>query len=140
MAAVTVYASKIDGWLAAVLGAAVVSSLWASRHLLLAGSPAAWLAAPLIACVGAGLPLWVLLDTRYVVDATHLRIRSGPFRWTVPIAGIVRIAPTSNPLSSPALSLDRLRIEYGRGASVMVSPRDRAGFMRAIEAARKQPG
>lgn len=136
MTAVTVYASKVDGRLAAVLGAAVGSSLWAGRHLLLTGSPAAGL----IACVGAGLPLWVLLDTRYVVDATHLRIRSGPFRWTVPIAGIVRIAPTSNPLSSPALSLDRLCLEYGRGASVMVSPRDRAGFMRAIEAARKQPG
>lgn len=135
-----VYASKVDSWLAAVLGVAIVSSLWASRHLLLAGSPAAWLVAPLIAGVGAGLPLWVLLDTRYTVDATHLRIRSGPFRWAVPIAGIVRIVPTSSPLSGPALSLDRLRIEYGRGASVMVSPHDRTGFMQAIGAARDRPG
>ena len=31
-----------------------------------------------------------------------------------PVAEITRITPTRNPLSSPALSLDRLRNEYGR--------------------------
>ena len=79
----------------------------------------------------------------YTLEGRNLIVRSGPFRWTIDVDEITGVEKASGFMmarSSPALSLDRLRIEYGRGASVMVSPRDRAGFMRAIEAARKQPG
>jgi hypothetical protein len=37
------------------------------------------------------------------------------------------IGPTRNALSSPALSLDRLRIEYSHSLAVMVSPDDEEG-------------
>lgn len=43
---------------------------------------------------------------------------------------------TSNPLASPALSLDRLKIEYGQGHWIMISPRDREGFLRELESRR----
>jgi len=66
-----------------------------------------------------------------------LLVRSGPFRWRVPIADIVRITPTTNALSSPALSLDRLRIEYGRGSAIMISPRDKDQFLRDLEEFRR---
>jgi hypothetical protein len=38
---------------------------------------------------------------------------------------------TRNPPSSPALSLDRLRVQFGRGwgKAVMISPADRNGFL-----------
>jgi hypothetical protein len=52
------------------------------------------------------------------------------------VLDITAITPTSNPLSSPALSLDRLRIDYGKGRSVMISPRDKQGFLGAMESAR----
>jgi hypothetical protein len=42
------------------------------------------------------------------------------------------VTPTRNPLSSPALSLDRLRIDYGRGRRIMVSPRDPGAFLREL--------
>ena len=47
------------------------------------------------------------------------------------------IRPTRNPLSSPALSLDRLRIDYGSGRSIMVSPEDKDKFIGDIEDARR---
>jgi hypothetical protein len=40
---------------------------------------------------------------------------------------------TRNPLSSPAMSLDRLRIEYGQGKAIMISPEPRAEFLRQLE-------
>jgi hypothetical protein len=75
----------------------------------------------------------VLRSTYYVIDAGTLVIRSSVFAWRVPIAEIRSITPTRSALSSPALSLDRLRIEYG-GKSILVSPEDRQRFIEALRA------
>ncbi|MFQ5610075.1 MAG: PH domain-containing protein [Woeseiaceae bacterium] len=41
--------------------------------------------------------------------------------------------PTRNPLSSPALSLDRLKITYGpKNRKVLVSPADKESFVQAL--------
>ena len=80
----------------------------------------------------------VIRNTCYVIDVGTLRIRSGPFRWTIPLADIVEITPSRNPLSSPALSLDRLKISLGKRKFVLVSPEDKAGFIRAIEQAKQE--
>lgn len=132
----TVYRSRIDAWLLIVLVAAMAASLVAGIALVSAGSIAAWWSLALIAGVGILLPSWLLLGTRYTLAPERLTIRSGPFAWQVPLADITGITPTRNPLSSPALSLDRLRIDYGPGRSVMISPRDKARFIQDLEALR----
>lgn len=135
----TVYKSKIDGWFAVTVLGAMAASALASISVILTDSSPMWLwwTAFLIAGIGIGLPLWLLLGTDYALDSKHLHIKSGPFKWRVAIADITRITPSSSPLSSPALSLDRLRIDYGRGASIMISPRDKERFIREIEALRR---
>ncbi|WP_313055482.1 PH domain-containing protein [Pseudomonas lopnurensis] len=136
----TVYPSKIDWWLAVALVCSMAVCAWASVNIVAAGAPAAWwLALPTMG-LGTGLPPWLLFGTRYILEATHLRIKSGPFAWRVPLADITSITPTANPLSSPALSLDRLRIDYGRGSTVMISPRDKEQFIQEIEALRRAVG
>ncbi len=65
-------------------------------------------------------------------------IRSGPFRWQVPISEIEDIVQTRNPLSSPALSLDRLQVSYSNGRTIMISPADREGFIEAVENVRRR--
>ena len=80
----------------------------------------------------AALPLWLLRTTDYTITDTHLRIRCGPLRWSVPLADVRAIGPTRNALSSPALSLDRLRIEYSHSLAVLVSPDDKEGFLGAL--------
>ena len=132
----TVYRSKTDLWLIALLAIAMIASLSGALVMFSTGTPAALMVAALIAIVGLGLPLWLLLSTRYVLGQDQLRVLSGPFKWCVPLAKITAITPTSSPLSSPALSLDRLRIDYGVGNSVMISPRNKEQFVKAIEAAR----
>jgi hypothetical protein len=82
--------------------------------------------------------VWLLKTTCYTLEPTRLLVRSGPFSWNVPLAGIHSITPTRNPLSSPALSLDRLCIEYGKHGSLMISPADKQGFLRELETLRAQ--
>jgi hypothetical protein len=98
------------------------------------GAPGGLLANLVLVLLGAVLPLWVMLQTHYTITATGLRIVSGPFRWNIPLHEIRSVAPTRNPLSSPALSLDRLRIEYESGKWIMVSPRDKENFLRELRA------
>lgn len=131
-----VYTSKIDTWLVLVLGAAAVLVLFAAYAVIKSkGMMGVLLMLPAV-LIGLGLPLWLIATTRYIVNSTHLFIRSGPVALQVPVADITAITPTTNPLSSPALSLDRLRIDYGRGQSVMISPRDKEQFLSDIAARR----
>jgi hypothetical protein len=127
-----VYRSRVDWWLGAVLAAGGGVSLVSSVAALVAGAPPAPALLGIVA--GVGLPCWLLLGTTYALDDTTLRVRSGPLRWRIPLADITGTAPTSNPLSSPALSLRRLRIEYGAGRSLMISPRDEDDFLRELGA------
>jgi membrane protein YdbS with pleckstrin-like domain len=129
------YRSKVDTWLLWVL--------WSTPAVVLvAAGSAAWSGAlpiPVALLVVASaslLPWWLIRSTRYELSETTLRVRSGPWRWDIPITDIRAIVPTRSPLSSPALSLERLRIEYGTGRSLMISPVDPERFLRALEARR----
>lgn len=137
----TVYRSKVDSWLLVVLLGAMAVSLYTAGAVLAADrSVSAWLTAFVSGGLGLGLPLWLLLTTRYVLDPERLEVHSGPFAWTVPVREITRVVPTNNPLSSPALSLDRLRIEYGRGRAIMISPRDKLRFLDDLDRVRARAG
>ena len=94
--------------------------------------------APLLLLAGV-FQLHALYSVEYTLDATDLRIRASFFRWRVPLAAIESIEPTRNPLSSPACSLDRLLIRYA-GKRIMISPADRAGFLRALRQRAPQLG
>lgn len=127
------FRSKIDGWLLLVLLAGCVMAVAGLAVALYQGPFGAQLVLVIIAVLLAlALILSVLLHTLYRVDARTLTVISGPFRWRIPVAEIESVRPTRNPLSSPALSLDRLRIEYSGGKRMLVSPADKAGFMKAI--------
>ena len=133
----TVYQSKVDAWLVAVLAIAMASSLFGAVTALSASMPVTWAIAAFIAVLGVGLPLWLLFSTHYTLGDEQLLVQSGPLKWRIPLADIKSVTPSNSPLSSPALSMDRLRIDYGRYSSLMISPRDKDQFIRDIEAARR---
>lgn len=124
-----VYPSKIDRWLSILFTFSAAASVAACVAALSTGEPAAWLLVVFILLVAVGLPWWLIHATAYTVTDATLLIRSGPFRWCIALLDIHSIEATTNPLSSPALSLDRLRIDYGKNSSIMISPEDRAGFL-----------
>jgi hypothetical protein len=85
-----------------------------------------------------GFILWTFRSTRYLVTDREVIARSGPFRWRIEIAAIESIKPSRSPISSPALSIDRLEVRYGRGRKLLISPEDRVGFLDAVVA--RSPG
>lgn len=126
------FRSKIDAWLGALILGAVgfmIATLIETGQTAGNQSPLAIVA---MLIVGCGIPLWMLFDTRYTVTPDQLLIKCGPFRWRVPRDQIQGVTPTRSLLSSPALSLDRLQIQYGNGKSVLVSPKDKGDFITAI--------
>ncbi len=126
------FKSKIDRWLlfllVAVMVFEVVVMVIAATQLNSPREATVLIVASLavVALIGS-----MLLGTHYTVAGDTLRVACGPFRWKVPIDAIQSVEATRSPLSSPALSLDRLRIHYGK-RRIMVSPSDKAGFLKAI--------
>ena len=75
----------------------------------------------------------IMRSTYYAIDGDTLLIRCSMITWRVPIREITSITPTRSALSSPALSLDRLRIEYDN-KEILVSPADKQRFIAALRA------
>jgi hypothetical protein len=128
-----VYPSKVDTWLGNVLRTVPVLLVFVVWELIQAPVPGRWFIALAILSIGICLPLSLLFLTRYTLSETHLSIRSGFFTWSIPLNDISAIEPTRDPRSSPALSMDRLRIQYGRAKSVMISPANREEFLSALK-------
>lgn len=126
------FPSKVDTWLLVVLALSAVPAAIGAVGALRAGAVVDKTIAAVAATIGLGLPLWVLARTDYTVDEAMLHIRSGPFRWHVPVQNIVSVNASRNLLSSPALSLDRIELVLVKGRALRVSPEDRAGFCRAL--------
>lgn len=127
------FESKRDLWLQLLAwGAALVCIIVLSPLLIANVAGTLKLLIGGLLALSVGLIGWVNLGTYYVVDDATLSIRCGPFHWRVPIDAIQRVVPTRAAWSSPALSLDRLRIEYGDGKWIMVSPALREEFVRSL--------
>lgn len=126
------FPSKADIWLAVLMCLGALAALLGAYIFASRVAGLAMLGAACIGVVGAGLPLWMLFSTQYRVEGSVLHIQSGPLRWKIATSSIRSVKRTRSALSSPALSLDRLRIEYDGGKSIMISPRDREGFLKAI--------
>ncbi len=75
----------------------------------------------------------IFLTTYYVINGHNLIIKCGfLFNKTIDINTIKKISETNNPLSSPATSLDRIEITYGKFDSVIISPKLKKEFINEI--------
>lgn len=127
------FKSKIDRWIVLLLVVVIATEIVAiGTAAFQAGDPLALTGLILTAIAVVALMIWLMLGTHYTVDRGILKIVSGPFRWKVTIDRITSVEATKSLLSSPALSLDRIRIRYGKKRRIMVSPADKAGFLKAI--------
>jgi hypothetical protein len=122
------YRSKVDGKIALVVGSAVAVLVVAGATLP-DRSHEASVAVHAASLFCLALCVWTLLGTYYVIDSTTLVVRSGPFHWSVPLREIRSVQPTRDVRSGPALSFDRLRIEYGAGRVLLISPREKDAFL-----------
>ncbi len=77
--------------------------------------------------------LHLFSKTYYVLDGNQLRIKAGLLiNLLINIDEIRQISETRNPISSPALSLDRLEILYKKYSRVYISPREKNEFIQDV--------
>ena len=124
------FKTKVDWWigilvsLPAVMVPLALFEDWSAAGLTLSN------VLPLVLLVGiyGGL----LFPMVYEVADEGLIVRFGLARSVIRYDTIIRVIPTRNPISSPAMSLDRLHIDSGNALGPNLSPADRAGFLAAL--------
>jgi hypothetical protein len=117
-----VFKSKIDWW----FGLALVYPIFLSIMSMLEGE---W-----IGLLGLVVVVMLVLifskTTRYIINENQLIVKS---TWIVneriDISKITKIEKSNSILSSPALSLDRLRIRYNRFDEILISPKEKKEFI-----------
>ena len=127
-----IFSSKVDWWIGALIFVAVPSLLIYSFVQTLANDPhqnqivIASSVLYLITLFGIIFPI------RYEITDDELIIKSGYIQRSVPFENISGVYPTMNPLSSPALSMHRLRIQCDRRYPLLISPNNREEFLKVI--------
>jgi hypothetical protein len=133
MDATTVFRSKVDWWLALILFSIPGVPMLVRWTRFDTGSlqPSFWI--PVI--VAAAL-LVVFVPIRYVIEGETISVQCGVIGWEYTafhVREVQSVRPTYDILASPALSLDRLSVEMGFRGAILISPKDKAGFLRALE-------
>jgi hypothetical protein len=113
-----IYKSKVDWWLIILIGCVfgypIIDGILTNEYFLSA----------IFAFV---LVLFFLLakTIKYRIEVGNLMI----WNTKIEIKSIRKIYRTNNPLSSPALSLDRLAIVYNKFDEILISPKERNEFI-----------
>lgn len=118
------FRTKVDWW----VGACMVFAVLAGPVAVAAAREWVWLPLVLASDLVIALVCW---PCDYTLGENTLLVRSGVMRWRIPYADIDRVYPTRSPISSPAWSLDRLAVAYGK-KWVMISPEDPKAFATAL--------
>ncbi len=127
------FPSKVDAWLVVILVISILAIDGGFVGVVMENEePVVTIVVGIFMLLMVLLVISLLFRTYYSVEGDTLRVVSGPFSWRVPIDEIQALEPTRNPLSSPALSLDRLRIRYSGKKQILVSPADKRRFAKAL--------
>lgn len=116
-----VYKSKIDWWL-------IVVVFIVFAYLLLEGILSKDYFMFLVFFCFVGFVFLLFKSIKYEIDGKMLKI----WRTKIDIKSIRKIYRTNNPLSSPALSLDRIAVVYNKFDEVLISPKEREAFIQEL--------
>ena len=131
-----VFRSKIDWWLwgvSIVTTGLLLQFLWT---MYIEGTMQQYPEHALLYVLTMALLWWPILNTRYIVTEQHLVIHSMLFKWQINRSDITKISESHNLISSPTLSLDRLRIDYqknGVASHILISSKDKDVFCKLLQ-------
>ncbi|WP_146553643.1 PH domain-containing protein [Rummeliibacillus sp. SL167] len=119
------FVSKKDWWIFFILFGAIIA-----LYTILLINMDIYIA---LSCIPVSLLiLWFWFTTFYVITDTKLVIRSAFIHINISVYNIQSVQKATNILSSPALSLDRLKIVYDSEKSVLISPKNRGEFLEEL--------
>lgn len=142
------YSSAVDLWLIVVGFGPLIYLLYASAA---GNAQIGWAGLFVLLLIYAGVGAF-LFPMRYTLTKEHLIIQAGLpgqiYKQKIELAKITDVSLSHNPLSAPALSLKRIKIELEGGfwGFTLISPKDRRGFIEdlnrrreALRAERREP-
>jgi len=81
-----------------------------------------------------GFILHMFLNTTYKIEMGKLYIKCGFFKYNpVNIGEIKKVSKSSNIISSPAASFDRIEITYGKFDELIISPKYKTKFVEDLQ-------
>ncbi len=126
------YPSAVDAWIVAALAAAPIVVIALGLAAMRVSIGAGLLQVGFGVGIGA-LILAMSVPCVYTLTEQTLFIRSGVFREEIPLSRIRGAEKSGSLLSSPALSIKRVKVRLDDGYR-LISPRDRDGFIAEINA------
>lgn len=91
-----------------------------------------WLKMIVLCPIGFCL-LWIWFKTGYTIENNSIKIQFGPFKKYIKIDEIHNIRETQNPFTAPALSMNRLEINYGKYEAIQISPKEIRLFVNELQ-------
>ena len=80
-----------------------------------------------------GLITHMFLKTEYTIEENKLKIKCGFFTYKpIEVNEIKEITKSSNIISSPVPSFDRIEIKYGKFEEMIISPKDKFEFAKYL--------
>lgn len=76
--------------------------------------------------------MWIWFKTGYFIKGDVLIIQQGPFKWTIHIDEIESVREVRNPFTDPALSINKLEINYRRFKTIAISPKCKVAFIKQL--------
>lgn len=81
-----------------------------------------------------GLLIQPFIGTSYTLEGNQLKVVcSFLYRRTFDLTELIQIEKTNSWTSAPAPSLDRLELTFQGGQTLVISPKDQAGFWQAVQ-------
>ena len=83
----------------------------------------------LIGIISIGILIWIWFGTGYKIEDDLLKVQCGPFQWKLNVKEIRKVRKVKSIFTSPALSIDRLDIYYGKYNLIRISPENESEFI-----------
>jgi len=81
-----------------------------------------------------GLIVHMFFNTTYKIEKEKLHIKCGFFKYRpVNIKEMKKVSTSSNVISSPAASFDRIEITYGKFEELIISPKYKTKFVEDLQ-------
>lgn len=129
------YRTAVDWWMALLLLGSEVYVLWMTVDAGIKAGKVNW--TTLLILIGFSAMVLPLFGIKYVMYSDYLLVSAGIYgRTRIPYADIVGVKKTNNPLSSAAMSVNRIQIDYvenGVQRMALISPVKRETFIKELE-------
>lgn len=134
------YRTAIDWWLGLLLGGCEAYTIFLAVEPIIRNSKINW--AMMLIAIGMSILILPLFGIKYVLYSEHLLISMSWYgKVRVRYEDIVEVKKTNNPLSSAAMSLRRIQIDYienGVHRMILISPVKRKTFIEELEQKRSK--